>query len=146
MNNIITIHQSGVLTALAWLVPHETAAVSAQVLCMPCSHASCDVGQNNYMFMVHQAVLGAVLYVFMVHQAVLGAVHNVFMVHQAVLGAVLYVFMVHQAVLGAVHNVFMVHQAVLGAVHYVCSWFIRLCWVLSIMCVHGSSGCVGCCP
>ena len=29
--------------------------------------------------------------------------------------------MVHQAVLGAVHNVFM---------------FIRLCWVLSIMCVH----------
>ena len=29
------IHRSGVLTALAWLVPHETAAVSAQVLCTP---------------------------------------------------------------------------------------------------------------
>ena len=27
------IHRSGVLTSLAWLVPHETAAVSAQVLC-----------------------------------------------------------------------------------------------------------------
>ena len=31
------IHWSGVLTALAWLVPHETAAVSAQVLCTPCT-------------------------------------------------------------------------------------------------------------
>ena len=32
------IHRSGVLTALAWLVPHETAAVSAQVLYTPYSH------------------------------------------------------------------------------------------------------------
>ena len=31
----LNIHRSGVLTALAWLVPHETAAVSAQVLCTP---------------------------------------------------------------------------------------------------------------
>ena len=31
----MNIHRSGVLTALAWLVPHETAAVSAQVLCTP---------------------------------------------------------------------------------------------------------------
>ena len=35
----LNIHQSGVLTALAWLVPHETAAVSAQFLCAPYNHA-----------------------------------------------------------------------------------------------------------
>ena len=35
------IHRSGVLTALAWLVSHETAAVSAQVLCTPYNHAPC---------------------------------------------------------------------------------------------------------
>ena len=35
----LNIHRSGVLTALAWLVPHETAAVSAQVLCTPYNHA-----------------------------------------------------------------------------------------------------------
>ena len=29
----LNIYRSGVLTALPWLVPHETAAVSAQVLC-----------------------------------------------------------------------------------------------------------------
>ena len=29
---LLNINQSGVFTALAWLVPHETAAVSAQVL------------------------------------------------------------------------------------------------------------------
>ena len=34
----LNIHRSGVLTALAWLVPHETAAVSAQVLCTPYNH------------------------------------------------------------------------------------------------------------
>ena len=34
----LNIHQSGVLTALAWLVPHETAAVSVQVLCTPYKH------------------------------------------------------------------------------------------------------------
>ena len=37
----LNIHRNGVLTALAWLVPHETAAVSAQVLCMPYNHAPC---------------------------------------------------------------------------------------------------------
>ena len=37
----LNIHRSGVLTALAWLVPHETAAVSAQVLCTPYNHAPC---------------------------------------------------------------------------------------------------------
>ena len=37
----LNIHRSGVHTALAWLVPHETAAVSAQVLCTPYNHASC---------------------------------------------------------------------------------------------------------
>ena len=35
----LNIHRSGVLTALAWLVTHETAAVSAQVLCTPYNHA-----------------------------------------------------------------------------------------------------------
>ena len=32
----LNIRRSGVLTALAWLMPHETAAISAQVLCTPC--------------------------------------------------------------------------------------------------------------
>ena len=32
-------HRNGILTSLAWLVPHETAAVSAQVLCTPYNHA-----------------------------------------------------------------------------------------------------------
>ena len=38
---------SGVLTALAWLVPHETAAVSAQVLCTPYNHAPCHFMQSH---------------------------------------------------------------------------------------------------
>ena len=38
-STFLSIHRSGVLTALAWLVPHETAAVSAQVLCTPYNHA-----------------------------------------------------------------------------------------------------------
>ena len=37
----LNIYRSGVLTALAWLVPRETAAVSAQVLCTPYNHAPC---------------------------------------------------------------------------------------------------------
>ena len=41
------IHRSGVLTALAWLVPHETAAVSAQVLCTPYNHAPCHFMQSH---------------------------------------------------------------------------------------------------
>ena len=36
----LNIHRSGVLTELAWLVPHETAAVSAQVLCTPYNHVT----------------------------------------------------------------------------------------------------------
>ena len=40
-------HRSGVLTALAWLVPHETAAVSAQVLCTPYNHAPCHFMQSH---------------------------------------------------------------------------------------------------
>ena len=43
----LNIHRSGVLTALAWLVPHETAAVSAQVLCTPYNHASCHIMQSH---------------------------------------------------------------------------------------------------
>ena len=35
------------LTALAWLVPHETAAVSAQVLCTPYNHAPCHFTQSH---------------------------------------------------------------------------------------------------
>ena len=41
------IHRSGVLTALAWLVLHETAAVSAQVLCTPYNHAPCHFKQSH---------------------------------------------------------------------------------------------------
>ena len=41
------IHRSGVLTVLAWLVPHETAAISAQVLCTPYNHAACHFMQNH---------------------------------------------------------------------------------------------------
>ena len=41
------IHRSGVLTALAWLVPHETVAISAQVLCTPYYHAQCHFMQSH---------------------------------------------------------------------------------------------------
>ena len=41
------IHRSGVLRALAWLVAHETAAVSAQVLCTPYNHAPCHFMQSH---------------------------------------------------------------------------------------------------
>ena len=34
-------------TTLAWLVPHETAAVSAQVLCIPYNHAPCHFMQSH---------------------------------------------------------------------------------------------------
>ena len=43
----MNIHWSGVLTALAWLVPHETAAVSEQVLCTPYNHAPCHFMQSH---------------------------------------------------------------------------------------------------
>ena len=43
----LNIHRSGVLTALAWLMPHETAAVSAQVLCTPYNPAPCHVMQSH---------------------------------------------------------------------------------------------------
>ena len=43
----LNIHWSGVLTALAQLVPHETAAVSARVLCTPYSHVSCHFMQSH---------------------------------------------------------------------------------------------------
>ena len=43
----LNIHLSGVLTALAWLVPHETAAVSAQVLRTPYNHALCHFMQRH---------------------------------------------------------------------------------------------------
>ena len=41
----LNIHQSGVPTALAWLVPHETAAISAQVLSTPYNHVPCHFMQ-----------------------------------------------------------------------------------------------------
>ena len=44
--HFLNIHRS-VLTALAWLVPHETAAVSAQVLCTPYNHAPCPFMQSH---------------------------------------------------------------------------------------------------
>ena len=43
----LNIHRSGVLTALAWLMPHETAAVSAQVMCTPYNHAPCHFVQSH---------------------------------------------------------------------------------------------------
>ena len=43
----LNIHRGGVLTTLARLVPHETAAVSAQVLCTPYNHASCHFMQSH---------------------------------------------------------------------------------------------------
>ena len=48
-STFLNIHGSGVLTALAWLMPHETAAISAQVLCTPYNHAPCHfmVGGNG---------------------------------------------------------------------------------------------------
>ena len=33
--------------ALAWLMPHETAAISAQVLCTPYNHAPCHFMQSH---------------------------------------------------------------------------------------------------
>ena len=44
---VLNIHWSGVLTALAWLVPHETAAISVQVLCTPYNHAPCHFKQSH---------------------------------------------------------------------------------------------------
>ena len=41
------IHRSGVLTVLACLVPHETATVSAQVLCTPYNHDPCHFMQSH---------------------------------------------------------------------------------------------------
>ena len=41
------IHQSSILTVLAWLVPHETAAVLAQVLCTPYNHAPYHLTQSH---------------------------------------------------------------------------------------------------
>ena len=43
----LNIHRSGVLTALAWLVPHETAAISAQFLCTLYNHAPCHFTQSH---------------------------------------------------------------------------------------------------
>ena len=43
----LNIHQSGVLTALAWLVPHETAAISVQVLRTPYNHAARHFMQSH---------------------------------------------------------------------------------------------------
>ena len=48
----MNIHRSDVLTALAWLVPHETAAISAQVLCTPYNHAPCHFMQNHMMMVM----------------------------------------------------------------------------------------------
>ena len=45
--HFFNIHRSGVLTALAWLVPHETAAALAQVLCILDNHAPCHFMQSH---------------------------------------------------------------------------------------------------
>ena len=41
------IYQTGVRTVLAWLVPHEIAAILAQVLCTPYNHAPCHFMQSH---------------------------------------------------------------------------------------------------
>ena len=41
------IHRSGVVTALVWLVPHESAAVSALGLSTPYNHAPCHFMQSD---------------------------------------------------------------------------------------------------
>ena len=46
----LNIHWSGVLTALAWLVPHETAAILAEVLCTPYNHALCHFIQSHILY------------------------------------------------------------------------------------------------
>ena len=46
---LLNIHRSGVLTVLVWLVPHETAAISAQVLCTPYNHAPCHFMQSHIL-------------------------------------------------------------------------------------------------
>ena len=46
----LNIHRSGVLTALAWLVPQESAARESQslrVLCTPYNHAPCHFVQSH---------------------------------------------------------------------------------------------------
>ena len=46
----LNIHRSGVLTALAWLVPQESAARESQsrrVLCTPYNHATCHFMQSH---------------------------------------------------------------------------------------------------
>ena len=46
----LNIHQSGILTALAWLVPQESAARESQsrcVLCTPYNHAPCHFMQSH---------------------------------------------------------------------------------------------------
>ena len=48
----LNIHRSGVLTALAWLVPHETAAVSVQVPCTSYNHAPCHFMQSHIMHVI----------------------------------------------------------------------------------------------
>ena len=47
IGGFLNIHRSGVLTALTWLMPHETAAVSAQVLWTPYNHAPCHFMQSH---------------------------------------------------------------------------------------------------
>ena len=47
VTRFLNIRRSGVLTALAWLVPHETAAVWAHVLCTSYNHAPCYFIQSH---------------------------------------------------------------------------------------------------
>ena len=49
-NAFLNIHRSGVLTALAWLVPQESAARESQsrhILCTPYNHAPCHFMQSH---------------------------------------------------------------------------------------------------
>ena len=49
-STFLNIHRSGVLTALAWLVPQESAARESQsqrILCTPYNHAPCHFKQSH---------------------------------------------------------------------------------------------------
>ena len=47
ITRFLNIHRRGVLTVLTWLVPRETAAISAQILCTPYNHAPCHFMQSH---------------------------------------------------------------------------------------------------
>ena len=52
----LNMHRSGVLKALAWLLPHGTAAISVQILCTPYNHATCHFMQSHILKTATQSI------------------------------------------------------------------------------------------